>query len=82
MPRRFEVDLIASATLTMQVELDDEDIEDLDEEEIRELARDRAAEEGTGRNTLCVHCTGYGQDWTVDIAEFEPSDDEDHVRER
>ncbi len=72
---KYRVDLTAYASLTITVEVDD----DLDEDEAREAAIEKAFEEQPGG--LCFQCSGYRQSWSLDIGDYEVATDPSTGRE-
>lgn len=69
---KYRVYLDTTASVTVTVEVDDE----LDEQEAREAAIEKAFENAPS-NSLCIHCTGYGQEWSRDLGEMEVSREAD-----
>jgi hypothetical protein len=59
---KYSVNLTATASLIVQVEAED-----------REAAIDAAYDNG---QYLCAQCTGWGQDWSLDLGEFEVDESE------
>lgn len=57
---RYRVSLETGASLFVTVEAEDE-----------EAAIEAAYDNG---QYLCAHCTGWGQDWGLDLGEWEPSE--------
>ncbi len=61
----YTVHLTTTASYTIDVEVDD----DLDEQEAREAATDKALEEAP--SDVCGHCGGWRQKWNLELGEWE-----------
>jgi len=81
----------AYASVTMTVELSQEDLEDLAKDldtsvenladyDIIDLASEKASEQGFGG--LCAQCAGWDQKWSQDIGDWESEDDAGMITER
>lgn len=66
---KYRVDLTAYASMTITVEVDD----DLDEQDAREAAIEKAFEEVPG--DLCHQCAGYRQKWSLEIGDWDVAKD-------
>jgi len=62
---KYRVQFVATASSVVEVEADD-----LDD------ARDKA-EEAFERPNLCAQCSGWGQDTSMDLSDWEPYDGDD-----
>lgn len=69
---KYRVYLSSSADVTVHVEVDD----DLDEQDARQAAIEKAFEEAPS-NSLCIHCSGYGQSWSRDLGEMDVARESD-----
>lgn len=67
---KYRVDLSAAASLTITVEVPD----DLDEQDAREAAIDKAFAEAKQKD-LCLHCSGHRQKWSMEIGEWDMAQD-------
>ena len=85
---KVRVNVHAQANASVDVEITDEEladiaaeydvnVEDVTPEMLEDVAGDRAFHE-VGMPTLCAHCAGWGQKYSVDIVQWEP-DEQDYV---
>lgn len=84
MPRTFRVHLETTASATVRVTLDDDDlvktaedigvdVADLTVDDLRDRVEEAAFEGELPR--LCAQCSGWGRSWSLDLGEFEPIED-------
>lgn len=69
---KYRVYFQTGASVAVTVEVPDE----LDEDKAREQAIEKAFDEAPS-NSLCIHCSGYGQGWSRDLGELELERDND-----
>lgn len=69
---KYRVYLQTGASVAVTVEISD----DLSEDDAREQAIEKAFEEAPS-SSLCIHCSGYGQNWSMDLGELELERDND-----
>jgi hypothetical protein len=67
------VRLIATAHQWVKVEIDDEKLKGLSESEKEELYLDQAYAEM--QEGICAGCSGFGSNFTIDLDEWEPVDE-------
>nr|WP_221374468.1 hypothetical protein [Actinoplanes polyasparticus] len=69
---KYRVYLQTGASVAVTVEVAD----DLPEDEAREQAIEKAFDEAPS-SSLCIHCSGYGQEWSRDLGDLELERDND-----
>ena len=85
---KVRVNVHAQANASVDVEVTDEelheiadeygiDVADVTPDMLGDVAGERAFHE-VGMPTLCAHCAGWGQKYSVDIVQWEP-DEQDYV---
>lgn len=75
MKARVYLETVASQVV--DVEIPDTELEGLEEDEISEKFVQLAYEEMS--HGLCAQCTGWRQNWGIDLGEWELIDDDDAV---
>jgi hypothetical protein len=68
---KYWVYMSATASLSIKVDVDDTD---LGPEEIQDKAIELAYEQSPG--SICANCSGWREDWSREIGEWEPLDKE------
>lgn len=69
---KFAADGTMTISLTVTVDIPDEDLEGLTEAEIQDLVKERAYEADAKPSDLCIHCSGYtSTDRTEDGSSFD-----------
>ena len=71
---KYRVYMTATIEQSVTVEIDDTD---MDADEAKEAAIEKAYEEAPG--DICAHCSGWRQPWSRDIGDFEVENGEDAV---
>lgn len=77
---KFKANYTQSTSITVKVEIDDAELEELDEAGIRSLVDERAIDEAP--SDLCIHCygMGMGSNFSRDIdGELVPWDGDDFI---
>jgi hypothetical protein len=72
---KYRVYLSTVASLTVTVDLPD----NVDPDEAPEQAIEKAFDEAKRRD-LCAHCSGWGQKWSLDLADWDVARESDARR--